>query len=248
MKSVTSFAMRRLLQLSLLLAAALSLGACKSSHVRTTVDFKDSFTLEGKTIVMVEPSIQLYEMQASGLLEPKAEWTRKAREFFPLAVNAFLTRKNAKLAPDYYPRADLPADHRIRQVLALNYAVMGTIFQHSYRHVPLPTRGTQRRKPLSWTVGPGVQEIRKITGADYMLTLHISDSYSSTGRVAMMMLGLALQVAILQGGTQGGIATLVDLGTGDVVWFNVMTDQMDDMRDQEGTTDTARRLLKGLPL
>lgn len=233
---------------ALLLLATLFLAACKSSHVRTTTDFKDNFTLEGKTIVMVEPSIQLYQMQASGMLEPKADWTRKAREYFPKAVNASLTRKNAKLAPDYCPEASLPSDHRIRQVLALGTAVMGTIFQHSYLHVPLPTRGTKRRKPLSWTVGPGVQEIRKITGADYMLTLQIQDSYSSKGRVAMMVLGLALQVAILQGGTQGGIATLVDLKTGEVVWFNVMTDQMGDMRDPEGTAETARRLLKGLPL
>ena len=238
----------RLLRFLLILAVALTLAACKSSHVRTTKDFKDTFKLGGKTIVMVEPSIQLYEMQASGMLEPKADWTRKAREYFPAAVNEFLTKQNAKLAPDYYPDANMPSDHRIRQVLALNTAVMGTIFQHSYLHVPLPTRGTKRRKPLTWTVGPGVQEIRKLTGADYMLTLQISDSYSSKGRVAMMVLGLALQVAILQGGTQGGIATLVDLNTGEVVWFSVMIAQMRDMRDREGATETAGRLLEGLPL
>jgi hypothetical protein len=232
----------------LLVALALTLAACKSTHVRTTTDFKTTVNLEGKSIVMVEPSIQLYEMKASGMLEPKADWTRKAREYFPQAVNEFLKKKHARLAPDYYPDADMPNDHRIRQVLALNWAVMGTIFQHSYMHVPLPTRGTKRRKPLSWTVGPGVQEIGKLTGADYMLTLQISDSYSSKGRVAMILLGAALQVALLQGGTQGGIATLVDLKTGEVVWFNVMTDQMGDMRDQKGATATARRLLKGLPL
>ena len=137
----------------------------------------------------------------------------------------------------------MPTEHRVRQVLALNNAVMSTIFTHSYLHVPLPTRGTGRKRPLSWTVGPGVQEIKKITNADYMLTLQISDSYSSTG-----LLGVVLQVALLQGGNQGGIATLVDLNTGEVVWYNVMTDQMGDMRDKKGATATARRLLKGLPL
>lgn len=240
--------MRRLWRFTLVLAATLSVVACTSSRVRTSEDFERTFTLEGKTIVMVEPSIQLYEMQASGLLEPKAEWTRKAREFFPLAVNAFLTRKNATLAPDYYPPADLPSDHRIRQVLALNYAVMNAIYLHGYMHVPLPTRGTQRRKPLSWTVGPGVQEIQRITGADYMLNVDIFDAYTSTGRAAIMLLGAALQIPILQGGVQRGVATLVDLETGDVVWFNVMSDQMGDMRDQDGAAETARRLLKGLPL
>lgn len=238
----------RLLRVLLPFTLALALTACKSTHVRTTTDFATKVDLTGKKIVMVEPSIQLYEMQASGMLEPKADWTRAAREHFPAAVNAFLRNKDASLAPDYYPEPDMPSDHRIRQVLALNTAVMSTIFTHSYMHVPLPTRGTKRRKPLSWTVGPGVQEIRKITNADYMLTLQISDSYSSTGRKAMMLLGAVLQVALLQGGNQGGIATLVDLNTGEVVWFNVMTDQLGDMRDAKGSTQTARRLLKGLPL
>jgi len=236
------------LRLLVPIAMAITMAGCKSSHVRTTADFKETFQLQGKTIVMVEPSIQLYQMQASGMLEPKADWTRKAREYFEAAVDDFLTDQHAKLAKDYYAPADLPTEHRVRQVLALNQSVMSTIFQHSYMHVPLPTRGTKRRKPLSWTVGPGVQEIGKATGADYMLSLQISDSYSSKGRVAMMLLGMALQVAILQGGTQGGIATLIDLKTGEVVWFNVMTDQMGDMRDPKGATETARRLLKGLPL
>lgn len=240
--------LRCLLRLLLPVALALTLAACKSTHVRTTTDFKQRVDLAGKTIVMAEPSIQLYEMQASGMLEPKADWTRQARQHFVAAVDGFLTRRGARLAPTLRPAAELPADHRLRQLLALNWAVMGTIYTHSYLHVPLPTRGTARRKPLSWTLGPGVREIAERTGADYMLTLQITDSYSSKGRVAMMLLGVALQVALLTGGQQGGIATLVDLKTGDVVWFNVMTDQMGDMRDAEGAAATARRLLKGLPL
>lgn len=242
------FSVLRLARVLLLLALGLALVACKSTHVRTTVDFDKTFSLQGKKIVMVEPSIQLYEMKASGMLEPKAEWTRNARKHFKASVDEFLEKQNAELVPDYFTPRELPIRHRIRQVLALNEAVMSTIFVHSYLHVPLPTRGTSRRKPLSWTVGPGVEEIRNVTGADYMLSLQISDSYSSKGRVAMMIIGAALQVALLQGGTQGGIATLVDLKSGDVVWFNVMTDQMGDMRDEDGAEATARRLLKGLPL
>ncbi len=238
----------RALRLLLSIALALLLGACKSSHVRTSTDFEQTVNLAGKTIVMAEPSIQLYEMQASGMLEPRADWTRAAREHFVAAVESSLHKRDASLVPSFRPGADLPPEHRVRQLLALNWAVMGTIYTHSYLHVPLPTRGTARRKPLSWTLGPGVREIAELTGADYMLTLQINDSYSSKGRVAMMLLGVALQVALLQGGQQGGIATLVDLKTGDVVWFNVMTDQMGDMRDAEGAAATARRLLKGLPL
>mgnify|MGYP006401432219 CR=1 FL=1 len=49
----------RLLRFLLILAVALTLVACKSSHVRTTKDFKDTFKLGGKTIVMVSHDLEL---------------------------------------------------------------------------------------------------------------------------------------------------------------------------------------------
>ena len=45
--------------------------------------------------------------------------------------------------------------------------------------------------------------------ADYSLFVHLRDSYASPGR------GVALE-----GGSQVGFASLVDLNTGDIVWIN----------------------------
>lgn len=221
---------------------------CRSTHVRTSADFAQLGSLEGARIVLVEPQIQLYELKASGMPEPRADWSREAQRRLPEVFGEMLRQKNAILLPDYRPPKEMPPEHQIRQVLALNRAVMSTIFLHSYLHVPLPTRGVSRKKPLSWTLGPGAAAIRQATGADYMLYVQVQDTYASSGRVAMMLLGLALQVAILNGGQQAGIATLVDLRTGDVVWFNVLVDQLGDLRDPEGARNTARNLLKGLPL
>ncbi len=231
-----------------LFAGFVMVAGCRSTHVRTSGDFAEYGSLEGAKIVLVEPEIQLYELKASGMPEPRADWSREAQQRLPQVFGEMLRQKNAILLPDYRPSPELPPEHRIRQVLALNQAVMSTIFLHSYQHVPLPTRGAARKKPLSWTLGPGVGEIRRVTGADYMLYVYVQDTYASSGRVAMMLLGLALQVAILNGGQQAGIATLVDLRTGDVVWFNVLVDQLGDLRDAEGARNTARNLLKGLPL
>ena len=226
----------------------LCLAACSSTHVRTDAEFDVARDLGGKSVVLVEPSIQLFEMQASGLMEPRADWTRAARERLPAAINTILDQREANLKPEYRVPAELASDARPRQVLALNEAVINTIFTHSYLHVPLPTRGASRRKPLSWTLGPGVSAIRDATGADYMLTVIVRDSYTSTGRAALMILAAALQVGVLQGGQQFGVATLVDLRTGDVVWFNVLSDSLGDLRDDEGAKATASKLLKGLPL
>ncbi|AVP97633.1 hypothetical protein C7S18_10675 [Ahniella affigens] len=216
--------------------------------MRTDAEFEVARDLSGKSVVLVEPSIQLYEMQASGLMEPRADWTRAARRDLPAAIHDILRARQAALKPEYRVPPELDTDAQIRQVLALNEAVINTIYTHSYLHVPLPTRGVARKKALSWTLGPGVAAIRDATGADYMLNVIVRDSYTSGGRAALMIAAAVLQLGILQGGQQYGIATLVDLHTGDVVWFNVMSDSLGDLRDPKGTRETADKLLKGMPL
>jgi hypothetical protein len=44
------------------------------------------------------------------------------------------------------------------------------------------------------------------------------------------------------------VATLVDLRTGQVVWFNLMAKQTGDLRNPEGADKTAQQMLRGLPL
>lgn len=232
----------------LLVLAVLVMSACSSSHMRTDAAFEVARDLRGKSVVLVEPSIQLYEMQASGLMEPRADWTRAARQQLPAAIQDILRQRNAELKPEYRVPAELDSSDRTRQILALNEAVINTIYTHSYMHVPLPTRGVSRKKSLSWTLGPGVAAIREQTGADYMLNVIVRDSYTSSGRAALMIAAAVLQLGILQGGQQYGVATLVDLHTGDVVWFNVMSDSLGDLRDPAGTRETAVKLLKGVPL
>lgn len=62
------------------------------------------------------------------------------------------------------------------------------------------------------------------------------------------MAALLLLGGDIGGGTQVGVTTLVDLRTGQVVWFNFLARQTGDLRDQRGATATARHLLEGLPL
>lgn len=232
----------------ILLLLVLAMSACSSSHMRTDAEFEVDRDLRGKSVVLVEPSIQLYEMQASGLMEPRADWTRAARTDLPAAIESILRARQAELRPEYRVPPELDTASQPRQILALNEAVINTIYTHSYLHVPLPTRGVARKKSLSWTLGPGVAAIREETGADYMLNVIVRDSYTSGGRAALMIAAAVLQLGILQGGQQYGVATLVDLHTGDVVWFNVMSDSLGDLRDPKGTQETAEKLLRGIPL
>ena len=100
---------------------------------------------------------------------------------------------------------------------------------------------------------PGRGCLREATGANYALFTYVRDSYTSGGRAALraltMLAGFAVGAYVdIGGGAQIGVATLVDLRTGQVVWFNLMAKQTGDLRDEKGAHATASQMLKGLPL
>ena len=74
------------------------------------------------------------------------------------------------------------------------------------------------------------------------------DSYTSGGQAALRVIGLLLLGGDIGGGQQVGVTTLVDLRTGQVVWFNFLAKQTGDLRDEKGATATAQSMLKGFPL
>jgi hypothetical protein len=90
---------------------------------------------------------------------------------------------------------------------------------------------------------------------DYALFLHAEDSFASTGRIALQVLGVAGCVVgfcapNIGGGGQFAYASLVDLHTGNVVWFNVLQAgtqvagvNMGDIRKPEGAAQMVDRLL-----
>ena len=75
----------------------------------------------------------------------------------------------------------------------------------------------------------------------------VRDSYTTTGR-AFLMLGMAALGVGISGGQQAGFVTLVDLRTGNVVWFNWLTSQNGDLRTPEPAQKVVDNLMKGLPL
>jgi hypothetical protein len=83
-------------------------------------------------------------------------------------------------------------------------------------------------------------------GADYGLFVFYRDYRASGGRMAFSILAAAVGVAVPPGG-QGGFASLVDLTTGDVVWFNQVSVGTGDLRESEGAAKTVDVLLEKLP-
>jgi hypothetical protein len=73
------------------------------------------------------------------------------------------------------------------------------------------------------------------------------DSFSSGGRVALQLMAALIGIGI-PGGQQLGFASLVDLRTGDVVWFNRLASTVGDLRKEESAHTAIENLLSEIPL
>jgi hypothetical protein len=63
----------------------------------------------------------------------------------------------------------------------------------------------------------------------------------------MILIG-ALTGYTPQGGTQSGFASLVDLQTGEVIWFNRLLRGVGDLREPKGAGEALEILFEDVPL
>ena len=91
-----------------------------------------------------------------------------------------------------------------------------------------------------------MKPLQEKTGADYALFTWVRDSYASSERkaalVAMALLGVGLA-----GGVQIGYASLIDLRTGQVMWFNNLARATGDLREEKPALETVEALLRNFP-
>jgi len=74
----------------------------------------------------------------------------------------------------------------------------------------------------------------------------VRDSYASAERKAAMVAMAILGVG-LAGGSQVGYASLVDLETGRVLWFNRLARASGDLREEKAASESLDALLFGFP-
>ncbi len=73
------------------------------------------------------------------------------------------------------------------------------------------------------------------------------DSYTTAGR-ALMMIGAAILGVGITGGQQVAFASLVDLNTGNIVWFNLLQSSSGDLRTPEDSRKVVKALFEDSPL
>lgn len=229
----------RILQ-SIVTASALTFFAAWPVAQAQSKNLAPDFTSRAASskLVIVPVDIELFSLSAGGIPEPKADWTQAATKHF----NNALKTKSSLLGSQVSNMAESELDE-FEELSALHGAVATSIFRHHMMGgIPLPTKDGK----LQWTMGDAVKGLREKSGADYALFTWVRDSYASAERKAAMVAFALLGVGIA-GGTQIGYASLVDLKTGQVVWFNNLFRPTGDLREEKPALETVEDLLKGFP-
>ena len=237
------------------LGIALICGAALSACVQTKQYADTQFAPPSgdyKLLVM-RPDVTVGSVTTGGMVEPRADWTETARAKLLAALRAQQAGRGGN-ALILDRRDSLPgvSAETIAELERLHSAVGNSIALHKYLGQDLPTK---RRRGLDWTLGNEAIELGRKTGMDYALFMYAEDKFASTGRVALQVLGIAGCVVgfcapNIGGGGQFAYASLVDLRTGKVVWFNVVQTgsqiagiKVGDIRTDKGAAEMVERLL-----
>ncbi|MGE5063631.1 MAG: hypothetical protein ACM3IG_06160 [Myxococcales bacterium] len=233
------------------IAAFVSLSACVQTRQYADVQFTPP---EGDyKLLVLRPDVTVGSLTTGGMTEPRADWTDEARTNIVAALKAQQAARGGKVTIIEH-RNEVPgiSTQELADVERLNFVVDESIVQHKYLGDYLPTK---YKKGLDWTLGVDAVELGQKTGYDYALFLHAEDQVASTGRIALGVLGLAgcfvgFCAPNVGGAEQLDYASLVDLKTGEVVWFNVVDAasqvpgiKFGDLRTPAGAAQMVERLL-----
>jgi hypothetical protein len=233
------------------IAACVSLSACVQTRQYADVQFTPP---EGDyKLLVLRPDVTVGSLTTGGMTEPRADWTDEARTNIVAALKAQQAARGGKVTIVEH-RNEVPgvSTQELADIERLNFVVDEAIVQHKYLGDYLPTK---YKKGLDWTLGADAVKLGQKTGYDYALFLHAEDQVASKGRIALGLVGLAgcfigFCAPNVGGAEQLDYASLVDLKTGEVVWFNVVDAasqvpgiKFGDLRTPEGAAQMVERLL-----
>ena len=237
------------------LAAALSASALVSACVQTRQFADVQFTPPrgDYKLLVLRPDVTVGSLTTGGMVEPRADWTEQARASIIAALRAQQASRGGNMTLiEHRNQLAGVTEQELADVERLKSAVDQSIVDAKYLGNSLPTK---RGRRLDWTLGADAVKLGQKAGYDYALFLHAEDQVASKGRVALGLLGLAgcfIGFCAPNVGAQQQLdyASLVDLKTGQVVWFNVVSAgsqvpgiKFGDLRTPEGAAQMVERLL-----
>jgi hypothetical protein len=239
--------------LGIALALALSVPVAGCVQTRQFADLQFTPPQGDYRLLVMRPDVTVNSVTTGGMPEPRADWTEQARTHITAALASQQAERGGKVKI-LQRRNELPgvSEETVADLERLHAAVGNSIALHKYLGAYLPTKP---RRGLDYTLGSQAVEVGRKTGFDYALFMYAEDNIVSGGRVALQVLGIAgcfvgFCAPNIGGGGQFAYASLVDLKTGEVVWFNVVQTgsqiagiKFGDIRTPQGAGQLVDRLV-----
>ena len=239
---VTSYAVvaRPLKTACLLVVLACLLSACQTAARSTNPTLVQG---DGVHRVLVMPiDIEISEL-GLGVKEPRADWTRAAEVHISNALQDQLVNRNVELVETGDTISLDDRDDEVVQLIKLHEAVASSIVLSTRAPDLLPNK----RNTFDWTLGQSATALREDYDAQYALFTFVRDAHSSAERVMAGVVTALLFGVAPQGGQQIGYASLVDLESGQIVWFNSLARGTGDLREAQPAHEAIQLLLTDFP-
>lgn len=230
--------------LLIFLLISILLSGCVGSAFRTRAQLTKNEAVQ--RLLLMPMDVELMTLTTGGILKPEAEWTHNAKKHIRQSLANQLGRMNVQMITNQdLTDIQLSSEEETKrlQLIKLHEVVGQTILWHQYiAAAKLPNK----KEAFNWTLGPEARFLKRKFGADYALFIFMRDSYASGGRVAFSIALAFLGVAVPLG-QQVGFASLVDLETGQIIWFNRLAREVGDLRTQEAAANSVSLLLSDFP-
>ena len=201
-----------------------------------------------RKMLLLPADIRVHEISAGGVVEKVDDWTISASNHAMKSVREIAGSKNL-FEPKEVPALADSDKQVLDQHLAL-YELVAASADFSKSGPFAPWR--ERAKNFDYTLGPGLRELAERSDLDAAVIVIGSDYISSSGRKATMALGILAAaltgVAVIPvGGTAYVSVGVVDLRSGNLLWFATSRGQTDDLRQEQQVRAVLDKLFSGYP-
>ncbi|MDP2653435.1 MAG: hypothetical protein Q8Q08_05320 [Candidatus Omnitrophota bacterium] len=196
-----------------------ALSGCAST-LRKSPQF-DAAVAGVKTIAVMPADVKVYKLTAGGVQEQMDEWSDKAKADIQTNLKKHLGSRYG-FEIKFIPEDGLKKDHKSlwTENRALYEAVAQSALMHAFSSDTNVNGFSHKAKNFDYTLGPEIQDLARVAGADAMVFIYGFDYESTAGRKVLAVWNVLLTGYMMQTPSFMCLG-LVDGKTGDVLWFKV---------------------------
>lgn len=216
----------------------LMITGCAGPHYRLNPDTPAKMR-QITTVVLPAPEVKMHEVPTGGVVEQRSDWSEQAGERLRSAIEA---RLNSTKLTVVRPAAKIQPESELREVFDLFGVVGGAVVAHTYNAA---TAFPAKKTNFDYSLGPLAHSLEN-PPADGMILVQGAGSVTSSGRVAVAVVGALMGMAVPTGGTLLQAALIDREGT--ILWYNYVSSSFSaDLREPQKVRGVVETLFEGFP-